>query len=111
MKIKTLIIAALAATSLSFSAFAEEPATTGTSETVDKIGVPECDDFLTKYEACVVGKVPEANREQYKTMIQQWRTSWKQLAANEQTKASLINACKQAHESAKQTTAAYGCTW
>ena len=28
----------------------------------EKIGVPECDDFIAKYDACVSSKVPEAAR-------------------------------------------------
>jgi|SRR3990167_2916222 len=77
----------------------------------DKIGVVECDDFLTKYEACLSSKVPEASRAALKQSLDQTRTSWKQAAANEQTKGTLATACKQATDSAKQTTAAFGCTW
>ena len=34
-------------------------------------GIAACDDFLTKYDACVVSKVPEAQRAMYKTQIDQ----------------------------------------
>ncbi len=37
-------------------------ATTTTAPSGDKVGVPECDDFIAKYEACVSGKVPEIAR-------------------------------------------------
>jgi hypothetical protein len=90
------------------SATATAPAST-TASTGDKIGVPECDDYLAKYESCISGKVPEAARAQYETTLAQTRKSWRDLAANPQTKASLAQACKTATESARQTMKAIGC--
>jgi len=91
---------------------------TGTSSTSntsastgDKIGVPECDDFLAKYEACVTGKVPEVARAQYQSMIKQWKDSWRKMAENPQTKAALASACKQAKEQQETALKSYGCTW
>jgi len=85
--------------------------TTGTSSSGDKIGIPECDDFLAKYEACVSGKVPEQARAAYANSLKQWKDSWKQLAANPQTKGSLAAACKQAREQQETALKSYGCTW
>ncbi|HEV7745888.1 MAG TPA: hypothetical protein VGO56_12895 [Pyrinomonadaceae bacterium] len=77
----------------------------------DKIGVPECDEFIANYDACVTGKVPEVARAQYKMAIEQWRTSWKKLADNPQTKGSLAAACKQSAEQARTSMKSYGCTF
>ncbi|HZE70158.1 MAG TPA: hypothetical protein VE135_11620 [Pyrinomonadaceae bacterium] len=77
----------------------------------EKIGVPECDDFITKYDACITGHVPEAARAQYKTSIEQWRSSWHKLAANPQTKATLAAACKTAAEQARTSMKTYNCTF
>jgi hypothetical protein len=85
--------------------------TTTTTTTAEAIGVPECDDFLKKYEACVKGKVPEAARAGFNTSMEQWRSSWKKLAENPQTKGTLANACKQSLESAKASMSAYSCEW
>jgi hypothetical protein len=85
--------------------------TTGTTAAGDKIGIPECDDFITKYEACVSGKVPEAARASYQTALKQWRESWKKLAENPQTKGTLAAACKQAREQQEAALKSYGCTW
>lgn len=85
------------------------PATAPVATTGDKIGVAECDDYLAKYEACVTGKVPEAARAQYNASLAQVRKSWRDLAANPQTKASLAAACKTASDSAKQTFKSFGC--
>jgi len=86
---------------------ATAPASTASSD--DKIGVPECDDYLAKYEACVSSKVPEAARAQYQSTLAQTRKSWRDLAANPQTKASLAQACKTATESARQSMKVMGC--
>lgn len=75
----------------------------------DKIGIPECDDYLAKYEACVSGKVPEAARAQYKTSLEQLRKSWRGLAANPNTKGGLKMACETAITQAKQQFQMYGC--
>jgi len=75
----------------------------------EKIGVPECDDFLAKYDACVSSKVPEVARAQYKNALAQWRESWRGLAQNPQTKAKLASACKQAAEQQAAALKSYGC--
>jgi hypothetical protein len=95
------------------TASSERPATStpaaGTaSSTGDKIGVPECDDFIAKYEACA-SKVPEMARAQYQSALKQWRESWKRLAENPSTKGSLAAACKQAAEQQAAAWKMYGC--
>ena len=77
----------------------------------EKIGVPECDDFIAKYDACVSSKVPEAARAQYKSAVAEWRRSWKKLADNPSTKGSLAAACKQAAEQQAAALKTYGCAW
>jgi hypothetical protein len=89
---------------------ASTPATLASS-TGEKIGVPECDDFIAAYDACVSSKVPEAARAQYKTTIQQWRTSWRQLAGNPDTRASLVMACKTSAEQARVSMKSFDCTF
>jgi|SRR6185295_1390639 len=89
------------------------PATTTstTASAGDKIGVPECDDFIAKYEACVSGKVPEMARAQFQSMLKTWRTEWKKAADNPQTKAALAQGCKMSAEQANASMKAYGCSF
>ena len=82
-----------------------------TASTGDKIGVPECDDFIAKYESCVNAKVPEIARAQYQSAVKQWKESWKKLAENPQTKGSLTAACKQAAEQQAAALKSFGCTF
>ena len=86
-------------------------AAAGTTASGDKIGVPECDDFIAKYEACVTGKVPAAQQAAFKSSIETWRKSWKDLAANPQTKATLTSVCKTQLDQAKTSLSSFGCTW
>lgn len=77
----------------------------------DKIGVTECDTFIERYEACVRDKVPEVARAQFNSTLAQWRKSWRDLAANPQTRATLAQACKTQIEAARQSMKAYNCTF
>jgi hypothetical protein len=83
---------------------ADEVASTG-----DKIGIPECDEYIAKYEACVNDNVPENMRASLKTSFEQSRKAWKAAAANPQAKATLGSTCKQAMETARQAMASYKC--
>jgi hypothetical protein len=85
--------------------------TTTTASSGEKIGIPECDDFIAKYDACVSSKVPEAQQAQLKSAVDQWRASWKKLASNPATKGTLAAACKQAAEQQEAALKSYGCTW
>ena len=90
---------------------AASPAATSPAATAEKIGVPECDAFITAYEACVRDKVPANVRAQFNTSLAQWRKSWHDLAANPTTKATLAAACKTQVDAAKQSMKPYGCTF
>lgn len=77
----------------------------------DQIGVPECDSFLKSYEDCVGTKVPEAARAQFRTTMTTWRTEWKKLAQDPQTRAGLVQACKSQIETQRTAMKAYNCTF
>jgi hypothetical protein len=76
-----------------------------------QVGVPECDEFLTKYEACIQGKVPESVRGTLSQSMAQARDAWKQAAATPEGKQGLAMACKQMLDTTKQSMTAYGCQW
>ena len=92
-------------------ATASTPASGTTASTGDNIGVPECDDFITKYDACVSNKVPEMVRAQYKDAIARWRSEWKRMADNPATRGQLAAACKQAAEQQAAALKSFGCTF
>jgi hypothetical protein len=98
------------ATTTASPAATGSPAATATSSG-DKIGIAECDDFLDKYDACVTDKIPAAARAQYQSSLTQWRKSWRDAAANPQTKATLAQQCKMIAEQTSQSMKTFGCTF
>lgn len=77
----------------------------------DKIGVPECDDYIAKVNACISSKVPEAARAAFKTSMDSSMKAWKTAAATPQGKAGLAAGCKQATETMKASLSTYNCEW
>ena len=84
--------------------------TSTTSSSGEKIGIPECDDYIAKYEACMT-KVPEAGRATYQASLKTLRDSWKQAASTPAGKAALAQGCKQATETAATAMKSFGCTF
>jgi len=80
-------------------------ATTSSSE---KIGIPECDDFIAKYNACISDHVPAAKKAQYKENIDAFARTWKQLMANAD-KNTVAAACKRHSEMARENMKSFGC--
>src|SRR5262245_58932065 len=84
-----------------------------TASAGDSIGVPECDEYIRKYEACLT-KVAAKNPQAEAAMKQGFdaaRAGWKASAANPQAKAALGPACKQAMDAVKTSMAPYACEW
>lgn len=77
----------------------------------DKVGIAECDNFITAYETCVSSKVPEAARANLRASVATWRTEWKKLADNPQTRGTLAAACKTQRDATVASMKAYNCTW
>jgi hypothetical protein len=80
-------------------------ATTGSSE---KIGIPECDDFIARYNACISDHVPAAKKAEYKENIDGFARAWKQLMANSD-KNAVAAACKLHSDMARENMKQFGC--
>lgn len=74
-------------------------------------GVPECDQYMKKYLACIDGKVPDMVKPTLKASLDQQKDAWKKAAATPEGKAGLANACTQMEAQSKAAMQAYGCTW
>lgn len=103
-------VAAPAATNSSAPVHSPASTTNSSASAGDKIGIEECDNFLTAYENCISSKVPEAARAQYKTALSTWRTQWKKAAENPQTRGTLAGICKQQMEATRASVKSLGCT-
>jgi hypothetical protein len=67
----------------------------------DKIGVAECDDYITKWKACL-DKMPAAAKPAQETAFKQMKDSWKAAAATPAGKDSLKTGCKTALDTLAQ---------
>ena len=82
-----------------------------TTASAEKVGVAECDNFITAYESCVSSKVPESARGPLRAAVNTWRTEWKRMADNPQTRAGLVQACKRQIDAARTQLKPYNCTF
>jgi hypothetical protein len=96
---------------LAFALAAAVLAHSATGAAAQQVGVPVCDDFLTKYEACVSGKVPAAQQATFKASIDQVRKTWTDAAKNPTAKAALESSCKQTADQLKASLTPYGCAF
>lgn len=123
MKMQKLLVVvgvALASVACGGSSTSQPPTTTasapaattalGTTAT-GEFGVPECDNYMSKYKACLDSKVPDNVKPMLKTTLDQTAAAWRQAASTPQGKAALGQACAQQETLAKQTLAPYGCAW
>jgi len=92
---------ALAATAVSFSSL--------TAFAADAIGIPACDDFLTKYQACVTSKVPAAQKAMMQGGVDGMRKGWLE-AIKSLEREQVEEICKNAPAQMKQTFNSFGCS-
>jgi hypothetical protein len=103
------LLALLAAASSCSRSHGAGPGDAGASEAA--VGVPECDDYLSKYARCIADKVPADRRESFHDALARTRTSWIALAANPGARPGLPQACSLALQTARTTLKQYACAW
>lgn len=69
--------------------------------------VPECEEFMKKFEACVNDKVPSEQRKNVQQMLDGMRASFDKVS----DKAALAQACKQAQDQVKSMLQPMGCSF
>ena len=84
---------------------------TVTSAQTQSTGVAGCDEFLTKYDACVTSKLPAAQRATYKAQLDQTRKLWVDMVKDPSAKATLEATCKQTMEAIKASLQSFGCSF
>lgn len=86
------------------------PPPSAPAPSANSVGVAECDDFLTKYEACLADHVPESARAALQQSLNATRAGWVQAAATPAGRDSLKAACEQMRTTSRQSLQAYGCS-
>ena len=82
----------------------EAPAAAG------EFGVPECDQFASKYLACL-DKVPEGGRALARQTFEQTIEHWRLVAEKPERRASLAAACVQQEKATRAAMSRYDCDW
>lgn len=94
---------------------AAAPDSTDPASTVsagERIGVPECEEYVAKYEACAskgLDKLSPAMRAKSENTLASMRKSWRDRAADPQQRVGLAQACKQAMEVARESMKSMNC--
>lgn len=87
----------------------DQPSTVVATSTAGDVGIAECDDYLNKYQACVLTKAPQSARATLKQSLEETRSVWRTASATPNGKAGLAAACKQVREASRASLRAYGC--
>lgn len=79
-------------------------------------GIPECDAYLEKMNACVETSemIPEESKQAYRESMAQSQEVWSSAAAaamDDEQKQALIDACTQADTAMADAAPAMGCEW
>jgi hypothetical protein len=74
-------------------------------------GVPVCDEFLAKFQACIADHVPEPQQAPLRMALEAHREAWKGASTTVAQKAGLAATCRHVAEVTKQKTAGFGCKW
>ena len=78
----------------------------------EKVGIAECDNFIAAYESCVASKVTdEAARANMRASVTTWRSNWKKMADDPQTRGALADACKRQRETTMVAMKGFNCAW
>ena len=104
-----------AANATTTTATSSTTTTPANAETVkaDSVGVPECDEYIRKYEAClttIAAKAPQAVPG-LKSGFEAQRSGFKAAASTPQGKTMLATQCKGFIETAKKNTSEWCTNW
>lgn len=75
----------------------------------EKIGIPECDEFVAKYEECISDHVPAEKQRQYRENIQAWSKLWRQRMVSSTPREAVVAACKRHIIATRESMKSFGC--
>ena len=77
--------------------------------TFEKIGVGVCNEYVEKYEKCLVDNIPQDVRQPLVDKVHDQLEIWQEEMKNKDKKQEVENECKNAIEFAKKDLEAYSC--
>lgn len=99
----------LALLSLALAACSQAESRNANSPADNVIGIVQCDDYMTKVDACILNNVPAGQRPAMTAEAHDIFTTWKEAAADPQHRATLPQACSATLDAAREDLAKYGC--
>jgi hypothetical protein len=75
----------------------------------EKIGIPECDEFVTKYEECITDHVPAEKQRQYRENIRAWSQLWRQRMVSSTPRDIVVAACQRHVIASRESMKSFGC--
>jgi hypothetical protein len=75
-----------------------------------EIGLPECDDYLSKVRQCIEN-APAERKKSLEENLARTRATWKTLAENAGARPGLPQACRLALQTAQRAMKQYACAW
>jgi hypothetical protein len=87
----------------------------GAGGAAEQVGVPNCDAFLTRYEACINTKMPQNVRALHQKEVDQWRKRWIEAGTKDPSFKSsplgLGEVCKNTQTLATPMVEVFGCSF
>lgn len=90
---------------------AKDAAARASARAAEPIGIAECDDYIEKYEACLIDKVPDEQRADLRRTLNEQRSKWHDAMSSGQDQAAIAEQCKSAASDALAKLGSYGCTF
>ncbi len=72
-------------------------------------GIPACDDFYKQYEACVMTRIPEAQRATFRQQLDAGRSAIRQASGNAAARPQLEQSCNMQKQQMAAGMKPYGC--
>jgi hypothetical protein len=75
----------------------------------EEIGIPECDAYIRKYQACLAERVPVEAQTPLRIALDEKRKQWRASATDQYSHATVSDQCRSAMAIARQSMSEYGC--
>lgn len=75
------------------------------------VGLAACDDYVTRYRACITDLVPAIDKDHHSRVLDAQRANWIAASADPKLAPSLADECTAAFDATRTATRIWGCVW
>jgi outer membrane murein-binding lipoprotein Lpp len=109
--VRFVLVALLSSSFLLGGCRSRSKGTSAPGQASSRIGVAQCDDYLSKYARCLAKKVPAEQRPVLEEHLARMRAAWKTMAADPGVRPGLGQSCAMALENVRSSMQAFNCDW